>query len=193
MDNHDVARFLFGALGDVPALRNALTLLLTEEGLPCLYYGTELDFAGGNDPANREVLWTTGFPTTGDTFRHIAKILKVRKAVPALRRGDTRVLWSTAHTAAEEDAGIIAYERGGGDATDSYAMVVLNTNSGKASSTSDGSSVMKTGKASAKLVDVLDPGRAVFTTASDGTLKVSVPAQSARLLLLESEATALGI
>ncbi len=193
MDNHDVARFLFGALGDVPALRNALTLLLTEEGLPCIYYGTELDFAGGNDPANREVLWTTGFPKTGDTFRHVAKILKTRKAVPALRRGDTRVLWSTAHTAQEEDAGIIAYERGGGDAPDSYALVALNTNSAKASSTSDGGAVMKTGKASAKLVDVLDPARPTFTTNADGTLKVSIPAQSARLLLLESEVAALGL
>src|SRR4029079_10765565 len=64
MDNHDVARFLFDALGDKDALRNAFVLLMTEEGIPCLYYGDEQDFSGGNDPSNREVLWTTGFPTT---------------------------------------------------------------------------------------------------------------------------------
>ena len=46
----------------------ALTLLFTEEGIPYLYYGTEQDFSGGNDPSNREVLWTTGFNTSGDTF-----------------------------------------------------------------------------------------------------------------------------
>ncbi len=192
MDNHDVARFLFAALGDVAALRNALTLLLTEEGLPCIYYGTELDFSGGNDPANREVVWNTGFPTTGDTFRHVAKILGVRKASLALRRGNTSVLWSSPHVADEEDAGIIAYERSGGDAEDSYALVVLNTNGKKSSSTSSGESVMKTGKASATLVDVLDPNRASYKTNADGTLKVSVEAQSGKLLLLESEASELG-
>ena len=54
MDNHDVSRFLFDAAGDKAALRNAFVLLMTEEGIPCLYYGTEQDFAGGNDPSNRE-------------------------------------------------------------------------------------------------------------------------------------------
>ena len=91
IDNHDFPRFLFNAAGDVPALRNALTFLLTEEGVPCMYYGTEQDFAGGGDPSNREVLWTTGMPTTGDTFTHIAKLTRVRKDYLALRRGDTTV------------------------------------------------------------------------------------------------------
>src|SRR5207248_7001718 len=59
LDNHDVSRFLYEAAGDKDALRNALTLEMTEEGIPCLYYGTEQELAGGNDPSNREVLWTT--------------------------------------------------------------------------------------------------------------------------------------
>ncbi|HEV3190692.1 MAG TPA: alpha-amylase family glycosyl hydrolase, partial [Polyangiaceae bacterium] len=52
IDNHDVPRFLFASHGDVAALRNALTLLYTEDGIPNLYYGTEQEFSGGNDPAN---------------------------------------------------------------------------------------------------------------------------------------------
>src|SRR4029079_17014675 len=98
MDIHDVSRFLFEALGDVDALRNALVLLMTEEGIPCVYYGTEQDFAGGNDPSNREVRWNTGFPTTGDTFRHLSKLARVRAKYSALRRGDTNVVWASAHT-----------------------------------------------------------------------------------------------
>ena len=49
IDNHDLPRFLFET-DDVRALRASLAYLLTEDGVPCLYYGTEQDFAGGNDP-----------------------------------------------------------------------------------------------------------------------------------------------
>mgnify|MGYP000863052275 FL=1 len=187
LDNHDVARFLFEAKGDVAALRNALTLLSLEQGIPCIYYGTEQDFAGGNDPANREVMWPTGYSTSGDTFRHLAKVLRVRKTYEVLRRGDAKVVWATAHTQSEEDAGIFAFERAGGDA-DGYALVVLNTNGRKASSTSDGAAAMKSSKPGTTFVDVLDPKRATYTSGGDGTLKISVPAQSGMVLIPQADA-----
>ncbi len=185
MDNHDVARFLYEAKGDVPALRNALVLLMTEEGIPCLYYGTELDFAGGNDPANREVLWNQGFGTSGETFRHFAKLARTRATYEALRRGDTNIVWSTAHVGSEEDAGIFAFERTGGDAGEAYALVVLNTNGRKDSATAEGARRMTLSGAGigATLVDVLDPNRATFTVDAKGELRVSVPKQGARILI----------
>jgi glycosidase len=192
IDNHDVPRFLFDAAGDTAALRNALTLLFTEEGIPCLYYGTEQELSGGNDPANREVLWLTGFATDGDTFRHVAKLAAVRKAYPALRRGDTKVVWSTVHVAHEEDAGVFAFERAGGDAgTGPYALVVLNTNGFKASSTSDGATpiatVMQTSAPQGMLVDVVDPARATYAVGPAGKLQLSVPAQSAMVLVPQDQ------
>lgn len=188
MDNHDVARFLFDAKGDVEALRNALTLLSTEEGIPCIYYGTEQDFAGGNDPANREVLWNTGFATSGDTFRHISKLMRLRKAYPALRRGDTKVIWSSPDVATEEDAGIFAYERAGGDAgAGAYALVVLNTNGLKESATAKDGATMKTAMPGTVMVDVLDPKRPTFTTGADGSLRVSVPAQRGMILVPQAQ------
>ncbi len=192
LDNHDVARFLFDAQGDKAALRNALTLLLTEDGIPCIYYGTEQDFSGGNDPANREVLWNTGFDTTGDTFRHVAKLTRIRKAYLALRRGDTNVVYATAHTGSEGDAGIFAFERTGGDAGSQYALVVLNTNGRKTSSTTDGTTPLKlTAAPGTVLVDVLDPNQATYTVASDGSLTVQVPAQSAMILVPQDQVVAL--
>lgn len=189
MDNHDVARFLFEAQGDKDALRNALVLLMTEEGIPCLYYGTEQDFSGGNDPANREVLWETGFPTSGDTFRHFAKLARTRATYEALRRGDTNVVWSTSHVGDEEDAGILAYERTGGDAGEAYALVVLNTNGRKDSATADGDQIMKLGAGAAgiTLVDVLDPERTSYAVPASGALRLTVPKQRARILVPESE------
>jgi glycosidase len=178
LDNHDVARFLFDAQGDVPALRNALTLLFAEQGIPNLYYGTEQEFSGGNDPSNREVLWNTNFATNGDTFRHIAKLARIRQQYLAIRRGDTKVVFSTPHVAAENDAGMFAFERTGGDAGDAYALVVLNTNGAKASS-----AMFMTSKPSLSLTDVLDPQRAMVTVDPNGNLSVDVPQQSAMILV----------
>jgi glycosidase len=184
MDNHDVARFLFSAGGDKEALRNALVLLMTEEGIPCLYYGTELEFAGGNDPANREVLWNSGFPTTGDTFVHFAKLARLRRDYGALKYGDTNVVWSSGHTGGEEDAGIFAYERAGGDAQDEYALVVMNTSGKKDSVTADGMQVMKvTARPGGVLVDVLDAERKTYTVAANGDLRVTVPKQRSMILV----------
>lgn len=187
MDNHDVARFLFFANNDVSALRNALVFLMTEEGIPCVYYGTEQDFNGGNDPANREVLWNTGFDTTGETFRHLSKLARIRAKYPALRRGDTNVVYATAHTKAEEDAGIVAYERTGGDAGDEYALVVINSNSRHPSTTADGPKAMKLTRPGVTLVDVLDPETKTYAVPASGELRVTIPAQRAMILVPQDQ------
>jgi len=189
IDNHDVPRFLFASNGDVDALRNALTLLFTEDGIPCVYYGTEQEFSGGNDPGNREVLWTTGFPTDGDTFTHIQKVAGLRRAYVALRRGDTKVVWSSSHVATEDDAGVFAFERAGGDSgATAYALVVMNTDDFKSSSTSDGGTVMLTSAPpGATLVDVLDPTHATYPVDSSGHLQATVPAQKAMILVPQDQ------
>ncbi len=183
LDNHDVSRFLFDALGDKAALKNALTLLMTEDGIPCLYYGTEQEFAGGNDPANREVLWNTGFARTPDTFQHFRKLSRIRRAYKSLTRGDLKVVYATSHTGQEGDAGMFAYERTGGDAGGAYALVVLNTNAKKASSPADAAKTLTTTRKSAQLVDVLDPATPKYTTDASGVLNVTVPPQKAMILI----------
>lgn len=185
LDNHDVERFLSdeASKGDKDALRNALTLQMTEEGIPCLYYGTEQEFNGGNDPANREILWLTNFNQSNDTYQHYSKLARIRRQYPALRRGDTSVIWSSDHVGKEEDAGIIAYERTGGDAGTAYALVVLNTNDFQTSSTSNGDAVMQTTLPNTTLVDVLDPQQQTYQTGSDGKLRLSLPKQSGKILI----------
>jgi len=187
MDNHDVARFLFDAVGDKEALRNAFVLLMTEEGIPCLYYGDEQDFAGGNDPSNRDVLWNTGFPTNGETFTQFAKLARLRAKYPALRRGDTNIVFSTLHTQEEADAGIIGYERAGGDAGAEYALVVINTNARHASTTADGTKAMKVTKPNVTLVDVLDPELKTYPVPASGELRLVVPAQRAMILVPQDQ------
>ncbi len=38
------------------------------------------DFAGGNDPNNREILWPTGYSQSTDTFKFLAAIIAFRKS-----------------------------------------------------------------------------------------------------------------
>jgi glycosidase len=188
LDSHDFGRFLFDGAGDVAALRNALTLLFTEEGIPNLYYGTEQEFAGGNDPSNREPLWPTNYDTNGDTFRHIAKLTRLRAQYTALRRGDTKVVYSTPHVGAEGDAGMFAFERAGGDAADRYALVVMNTNASKSSSPADGMNKLVSSRPNAQFVDVLDPARAMYASDAMGVVNVTVPAQKTMILVPADQA-----
>ncbi len=173
IDNHDVGRFLFSSNGDKAGLRNALVLNMTAQGVPCLYYGTEQDFAGGNDPANREVLWAPlgpGYVTTGVTFTHIQNLLRIRKSYVALRHGHTNVVFATNDTGAEQDAGLFAFERTGGDAGAAYALVVIGTNATHASA----ASITVTQPEGTVLVDVLN-GNARYTVGPGGSLAVGPP------------------
>lgn len=123
IDNHDIPRFLFDK-DSIPALRSALVFLFTEDGIPCLYYGTEQAFTGGNDPANREPLWPSGFDTSGEVFQHVAGLTQLRKDYEPLRRGDFTFKWTSDRVNGEEDANILAFERSYDGST---VLVVINT------------------------------------------------------------------
>jgi alpha-amylase len=190
MDNHDVTRFLFDK-PSTAALQNALAFLFTEDGIPCIYYGTEQEFNGGNDPTNRERLWDTGFRTDGGTFQWIQKMIKIRKAYSPLRRGVMTMDYTTTHTAMEEDAGMAAFERADGT---HKILVVLNTSDAKQSETSQaqmgGSDMLTSFAPGDKLVDILaapsDP-TATFTVGIQGALKVPIAARGARILVPQSD------
>ncbi len=192
LDNHDVPRFLFDK-PSLPALYNALAFLFTEDGIPCVYYGTEQEFSGGNDPNNRERLWDTGFPTNGATFQYIQKLIKIRKTYSPLRRGDITVKWSTPRVADEQDAGMFAFERNDSDAG-KKVLVVINTSDTKTSETSatqSGGGQMTTSFAEGTqltnvLADANDP-TATITVGPMGALTVSVPSRGASILVPTSD------
>lgn len=75
VDNHDNVRFL-SQTSDTSLFKNALTFTMMTEGIPVYYYGSEQGFNGGNDPANREVLWTSAYDTTSDLYQFTAKLVK---------------------------------------------------------------------------------------------------------------------
>jgi len=184
MDNHDVPRFLFER-GDTQALRAALAYLFTEDGIPCVYYGTEQEFWGGNDPANREPLWWSGYRTSGETFTWISRLAEARKRYAALRHGTFELTWTTEHVADESDAGIVAFERKTPDGD--YALVVINAQGKHPSSSVDdasGTVMAVSAPAGATLIDALSGGRA--NVGEDGTLAVELPPYAAAVFVPES-------
>ncbi len=185
IDNHDVSRFLFNRADEQgpAALRAAITYLMTEDGIPCLYYGTEQEFSGGNDPTNREPLWRSGYDTSNATFRHFARLSRIRRSYRALTHGSFALTWVTDRTAEEEDAGIVAFERRDGDA---YALVVINSNRDHASVTAfEGAAMAVSAPAGTALRDLLSGDS--LTVAGDGTLRVEVPIYGARILVPAGE------
>lgn len=96
LDNHDQhSRFRYedpaspGRYDGQVAL--ALVCLLSLQGIPCLYYGTEqgLSGRGGSDQNIREALWgkPDAFDETGRFYSTLQDIARVRAGNPALRYG----------------------------------------------------------------------------------------------------------
>jgi len=116
IDNHDQPRFLATnkANGDTNKLTQALVLLYTLQGIPCLYYGTEQAFNGRGDPFNREDM---KFDAATPLYRLIQTLNTIRRRNHDLRTGQQTIL------ADDTAAGLFAFKRG------EKALIVINTSS----------------------------------------------------------------
>lgn len=192
LDNHDLPRFMFEKT-DPDVLRIALEYLMTWDGIPCVYYGTEQGFAGGVDPKNREDMFlgnpALGYPpfsTDNPTYDMVKALIQMRKDHVALRRGTTLPVWSTTVAGPRRDAGIFAFERAA--AGDETALVVLNASqqsSETCAPASEGGACLKTSLPAGSILHDVMPGSdgMTFTVKADGTVDVTVPARSGRVLV----------
>ncbi|HMA94155.1 MAG TPA: alpha-amylase family glycosyl hydrolase, partial [Polyangiaceae bacterium] len=110
LQNHDVGPdndFRYRFRGDTWQAAMAYNLLWTIRGIPCLYYGEEIEFMRGAPQdiiGNDDTLDSTGRAYFGDNllpdriattqnhalYRHIRRLNLIRRNVPALRRGSMR-------------------------------------------------------------------------------------------------------
>ena len=190
LDNHDLPRFMFEKT-DPNVLRVALQYLMTWDGIPCVYYGTEQGFAGGVDPKNREdmfggnpALGYAPWSTDNDTFKMVQGLIKMRQDHVALRRGQVNPVWSTTTAGPARDAGIFAFERSApGDET---VLVVLNSSQqvSETCATTGNACARTTLPPGSTLKDVMPSSDGqTFTVKSDGTVDITVPARSGRVLV----------
>lgn len=209
IDNHDVPRFLYSATPALTSadsqaqkeakrqlgqarLRSALAYQMTMDGIPCVYYGTEQNFAGGPDPSNREDMWRSGFAQNGRTYQYLKALIKVRKAYRALRQGEVIPRWGR-DDEAHGGAKLLAFER---STDEDRALVLINTSDpqmGQEDAQSpapvgwtkepDGRGMEVGFAAGTVLIDVLNGGEERFTVDDTGRLKVSAPARATRILV----------
>ena len=119
LGNHDKARFMAYADGDLPdaeisdeeevgwnkppkvdnaaayeKLKLGLTFVLSVDGVPMIYYGDEIGMTGAGDPDNRRMMrWGDEVSAEENSVReHFSKVAAVRHKHPALRYGSRRPL-----------------------------------------------------------------------------------------------------
>lgn len=103
LSSHDVPGGLFQLGGNVELFRLAAVLQMTTAGIPTIYYGEEVARAGGDWPDNRsdmpwgekDVLPGKGLPRNEALRADYVKLVAIRKAHPALRRGTHEGLFTT--------------------------------------------------------------------------------------------------
>jgi len=92
LDSHDTARFLSLARGDESALRLAILFMMCYPGAPCIYYGDEVGMEGGKDPDCRRAFQWDERRWNTKLLDYVKRCIALRKAHPALRRGEYRRL-----------------------------------------------------------------------------------------------------
>jgi alpha-amylase len=215
IENHDgLNRFRVAGVSERHNLL-ANSLLLTLEGIPCLYYGTEaalLDSAG-NTRDDSESGRMTFIPRGGDaqmravrdggSFREIAAIIRLRRELPVLTRGEVAPLWVDSGESKVDD-GIFAFarveEKDG--KIGSAAVVVFNAGRVKAKTaipgnamrlvTKNGSPLLAAGQrlvVRATIPAVAEFAPLIVRGEADGvpTAEIMVPAKTAVILTIENE------
>jgi len=115
LGSHDTPRFRTLARGDDSAYKLATLFQMTYPGAPSIYYGDEIGLEGTHDPGCRGTFpWDEG-RWNHDLRDHVRRCIALRRAHPALRRGDFRWLF------ARND--VLAYGRRLGSET---LLVLLN-------------------------------------------------------------------
>ncbi|MBO4556214.1 MAG: hypothetical protein J5706_05590 [Elusimicrobiales bacterium] len=101
LDNHDKPRFNApGSPATAEQYKDGLNFYYLSRGIPCVYYGTELQMKGGDDPDNRAMLGIQGMRDAKNSpvYSQIKKLNAIRHGKTpgheALRKGRQTVLYA---------------------------------------------------------------------------------------------------
>jgi len=103
LDNHDKPRFngpgWDGSSATTEQYVDALNFYFTARGIPCIYYGTEIQMVGGNDPDNRKYLGIEGIKKakSDPIYIHLKKLNALRRSNIALQKGKQTRIYGTQH------------------------------------------------------------------------------------------------
>ena len=110
-ENHDNARFL-SMTNDLHLNMNVIAFTILAGGIPIIYQGQEQGFSGGNDPSNREALWTSAFSTKSALYTLIASLNQIRNhevfSNPSCLTSRTSVIYTDDHNIALRKGQIVS-------------------------------------------------------------------------------------
>ncbi len=79
LDSHDTERFLTNVGENADKLKCALAVLFFFVGMPCIYYGTEIGTAGGDDPDSRRTFDWDKTHWNMDIYNTVKDLIRLRK------------------------------------------------------------------------------------------------------------------
>lgn len=173
LDNHDVNRWLYQSTQK--ALHVALMYQLTIDGIPCIYYGTEQNYFGGNDPQNRENLWDSGYEKTSDTFKLIKTLNTIRKVYEPMRRGEYNIVYPQNES---QSGGLYAFER---TVNGKSILVVINFNATETRSENITTSL------TGQLQNVFPDADTNDIISSNGSVSVTVPSRGVKIFVPQTD------
>ncbi len=174
LDNHDTPR-LATAVPDPAARRLAQVLQFTLPGAPNLYYGSELDMAGGDDPEMRAPMRWDLATSDNTTLQWTRRLIRLHREHRALRVGNYRPISSNR---------LLAFERYTDRVADTV-LVIANPSDAEISETLmvANSKLMD----STRLVDLLEDGPAPEIRLRAALLQLTMPPRSVRVLMPDTE------
>lgn len=155
LGNHDVERFATlwagnnqGGFGNTPDLMDegstevtqwdlinrmslAFAFLLTQPGVPLIYYGDELGLAGAQDPDNRRFMPQALNANRNELLGRVQQLGQLRRDIRALRHGGRKELWINddmyvyVRDAGPGDVAIVAMNKGGAQTADVQIPIAL--------------------------------------------------------------------
>ncbi len=126
--SHDTTRILNIVNGDVALVRLGAAMLMTYLGVPCVYYGDEIEMPGGSDPDNRRTMPWDESAWNGDLRDFYKRLIHLRKTAPALIEGGLQHLygqgglWAFQRHSAAQQLVIVGYR--GPDVLESVSIPV---------------------------------------------------------------------
>ena len=123
LGSHDTPRIANVAAFDRTAVSLIFLCQMTVPGAPNIYYGDEIGMRGRHDPDCRRAFpWENEANWDQEMRRDVRRFIKLRQQIPALRRGDFKVIHANGN--------VVAYQRQCGE---SQAIIAFNVGQGRGS------------------------------------------------------------
>lgn len=180
IDNHDVPRFITG--GNVDAVKQAYTLIMSIPGIPVIYQGDEQIFT-----ESRKAMFAGGYQSEQDHFDQHSEMYTFLKQLTQIRRQHKALSRGTLTTLLDNDkgAGVLAFQRNY-EGQDVY--IIINTSDVYATLLNRMPTGLKRGQ---PLVDLISAGNRTFNAGDKGELTLGLAPREI-LILVPDDKRAVG-